>query len=71
MSFRQRSVTYVESFLRTFTREKRYRTCFKFRYSEFRNIWSYRFVSMREADEIWSAEVVNSEYSCQPTCPQQ
>src|ERR1700730_13834644 len=32
MSFRQRSVTYVKSFLRAFTREKRYPTCFKFRY---------------------------------------
>ena len=27
MSFRQRSVTYVKSFLRAFTREKRYPTC--------------------------------------------
>src|SRR5258705_4606560 len=32
MSFRQRSVTYVKSFLRAFTREKRYPTCFKFRF---------------------------------------
>jgi hypothetical protein len=31
MSFRQRSVTYVKSFLRAFTRQKRYPTCFKFR----------------------------------------
>src|SRR5258708_30992473 len=29
---RQRSVTYVKSFLRAFTREKRYQTCFKFRF---------------------------------------
>src|SRR5271166_3471052 len=45
MSFRQRSVTYVKSFLRAFTREKRYPTCFKFRYSEFRNIPSCRWRS--------------------------
>src|SRR4029077_15073712 len=32
MSFRQRSVTYVKNFLRAFTREKRYPTCFKFRF---------------------------------------
>src|ERR1700731_2776631 len=32
MSFRQRSVTYVKTFLRAFTREKRYPTCFKFRF---------------------------------------
>ena len=32
MSFRQRSVTYVKSFLRAFTREKSYPTCFKFRF---------------------------------------
>src|SRR5580704_458995 len=32
MSFRKRSVTYVKSFLRAFTREKRYPTCFKFRF---------------------------------------
>src|SRR5260370_15352118 len=32
MSFRQRSVTYVKGFLRAFTREKRYPTCFKFRF---------------------------------------
>jgi Domain of unknown function (DUF1929) len=32
MSFRQRSVTYVKSFLRAFTRKKRYPTCFKFRF---------------------------------------
>src|SRR4029077_1837414 len=32
MSFRQRSVTYIKSFLRAFTREKRYPTCFKFRF---------------------------------------
>jgi len=32
MSFRQRSITYVKSFLRAFTREKRYPTCFKFRF---------------------------------------
>src|SRR5258705_10169712 len=32
MSFRQRSVTYVKSFLRAFTREKRYPTCFKSRF---------------------------------------
>jgi hypothetical protein len=32
MSFRQRSVTYIESFLRAFTRGKRYTTCFKFRF---------------------------------------
>src|SRR5258708_33879742 len=29
---RQRSVTYVKSFLRAFTREKRDTTCFKFRF---------------------------------------
>jgi hypothetical protein len=32
MSFRQRSVTYVKSFLCAFTRKKRYPTCFKFRF---------------------------------------
>jgi hypothetical protein len=32
MSFRQRSVTYVKNFLPAFTREKRYPTCFKFRF---------------------------------------
>ena len=32
MSLRKRSVTYVKSFLRAFTREKRYPTCFKFRF---------------------------------------
>jgi hypothetical protein len=32
MSLRQGSVTYVKSFLRAFTREKRYPTCFKFRF---------------------------------------
>jgi hypothetical protein len=32
MSFTQRSITYVKSFLRAFTREKRYPTCFKFRF---------------------------------------
>jgi len=32
MSFRQRSVTYVKSFLRAFTRENRYPTCFKLRF---------------------------------------
>jgi hypothetical protein len=63
MSFRQRSVTYVKSFLRAFTREKRYPTCFKFRYSEFQNILSSRFVPLPGADEIKSAELLNSQYS--------
>src|ERR1700675_4519015 len=49
MSFRQRSVTYVKSFLGTFTREKRYPTCFKF-----------RFVSSPQVGEgsarLWSAK---------------
>jgi Transposase, Mutator family len=32
MSLRQRSVNYAKSFLRAFTREERYPTCFKFRF---------------------------------------
>ena len=45
-------------------------TCFKFRYSEFRNIPSCRFVPLPGSDEIKSAELLNSEYSCQSTCRQ-
>jgi hypothetical protein len=70
MSFRQRSVTYVKSSLRAFTREKRYPTCFNFRYSEFRDIPSCRFIPLPGADEIKRAELLNSEYSCQSSCRQ-
>jgi hypothetical protein len=42
-----------------------------FRYSEFRNIPSCRFVPMPGAHEISRAELVSSEYSWQPTWPQQ
>jgi hypothetical protein len=38
------------------------------RYSEFRNILSSRFASLPGADEIESAELLNSEYSCQSIC---
>jgi DNA invertase Pin-like site-specific DNA recombinase len=39
------------------------------RYSEFRNIPSCRFLPMADADKASSAELLNSEYSCQPTWP--
>ena len=41
-----------------------------FRYSEFRNIPSCRFIPLPGADEINRAELLNSEYSCQSTCRQ-
>ena len=36
------------------------------RYSEFRSIPSCRFLPMVDADKARSAELLNSEYSCQP-----
>jgi hypothetical protein len=41
----------------------------KGRYSEFRNIPSCRFLPMADADKARSAELLNSEYSCQPNWP--
>jgi hypothetical protein len=41
-----------------------------FRYSEFRNIPSCRLVPIPGVDEIKSTELLNSEYSCQPTWQQ-
>ena len=71
MSLRQRSVTYVKSFSALSRGEEVPKTCFKFRYSEFLNIPSCRFVPIPGADEIKSVELLNSEYSWHPTWPQQ
>ena len=54
MSLKQRSVTYVKSFIRAFTREKRYPTCFKFRFvsSPLRGVGSWSAPSLGWATTV-------------------
>src|SRR5258708_7147235 len=66
MSFRQRSVTYVKSFLRAFTREKRYPMCFKFRFVSSpplrgENTYRLHVPANVPVSQFWSVTVYNGE----------
>src|SRR5258705_2019577 len=60
MSFRQRSVTSIKSFLRAFTREKRYPTCFKFCFvSSPHVIWQWRHAHSSASGLVCAAQLLH------------